>query len=288
MKMNLYTIALAGLLITGTFNQEAIADEGAKLFKACEACHSIGGGRRIGPDLKGVTKRRTNDWLVRFIQSPAAVLKSGDADAKAIFKEFNNVPMPDNALTTDQVNLILAHIDGGKGGAADVDPKLAIMQHRIDSLLKTNSQQDILTGYELFTGKRRLENGGAACIACHNATYNNRSKGGNLAKDLTKAYSLLGGFAGIKGLIGSPPFPSMAVTYKNNPVTDEENAYLQLFLKSTDARNPAAPIIEKAWLVYPAFLLSLFIAFVIAAIWFKRKRLSVNNDIIQRQIRYSK
>ena len=80
----------------------------------------------------------------------------------------------------------------------------------------------------------------------------------------------------------------MAQTYKNNPVTDEENAYLQLFLKSTDTQNPAPPIIEKAWLVYPAFLLSLFIAFVIAAIWFKRKRLSINHDIIARQIRYSK
>lgn len=288
MKITLYTLALTGLLITGLFNQVAIADEGAKLFKACEACHSIGAGPRIGPDLKGITKRRTNDWLVRFIQSPATVLKSGDADAKAIFKEFNNVPMPDNALTTDQINLILAHIDGGKGEASAIDPKLAIMQQRIDSLLKTNSPQDILTGYDLFTGKRRLKNGGAACIACHNATYNNNSKGGNLAKDLTKAYSLLGGFAGIKGLIGSPPFPSMTQTYKNNPVTDEENAYLQLFLKSTDAKNPAAPIIEKAWLVYPAFLLSLFIAIVIAAIWFKRKRLSVNHDIITRQIRYSK
>lgn len=288
MKMNLYTIALTGLLITGLFNQVANADEGAKLFKTCEACHSIGAGRRIGPDLKGITKRRTNEWLVRFIQSPATVLKSGDADAKALFKEFNNVPMPDNALTTDQINLILAHIDGGKGEASAIDPKLAIMQQRIDSLLKTNSPQDILTGYDLFTGKRRFENGGAACIACHNATYNNNSKGGNLAKDLTKAYSLLGGFTGLKGIIGSPPFPSMAQTYKNKPVTDEENAYLQLFLKSTDARNPAAPFIDKTWLVYPAFLLSLFIAIVIGAIWFKRKRFSVNDDIITRQMRYSK
>ncbi len=287
MKINIYTIALTGLLLTGLLDR-VFADEGAKLFKTCEACHSIGAGRRVGPDLKGITKRRTNDWLVRFIQSPAAVLKSGDADAKGIFKEFNNVPMPDNALTTDQINLILAHIDGGKGGSAAVDPKLAAMQHRIDSLLIANSHQDILAGYELFSGKRRLENGGAACVACHNATYNNVGTGGILAKDLTKAYSLLGGFAGIKGLIGSPPFPSMAQTYKNNPVTDEENAYLQLFLKSTDAQNPVQPLVEKTWFLNFALLIGLFITLTIAMLWFRRKRLSVNHDIIKRQVRYSK
>ncbi|MEK7720043.1 MAG: hypothetical protein AAB347_10615, partial [Bacteroidota bacterium] len=105
---------------------------------------------------------------------------------------------------------------------------------------------------------------------------------------LTKAYSLLGGFAGIKGLIGSPPFPSMAQTYKNKPVTDEENAYLQLFLKSTDAQNPVQPLVEKTWFLNFALLIGLFITLTIAMLWFRRKRLSVNHDIIKRQVRYSK
>ena len=288
MKITIYTIALSGLLLTGLANQRAFADEGAKLFKPCAACHSIGGGRMVGPDLKGVSKRRTNDWLVRFIQSPATVLKSGDADAKAIFKEFNNVPMPDNALTTDQINLVLGHIDGGKGGAAAVDPAQLAIQQRVDSLLKTNAQQDILAGYELFTGKKRFENGGATCLSCHNATFNNIGNGGILAKDLTKAYSLLGGFAGLKGIIASPPFPSMMETYKNHPLTEVEIAFLQLFLKSTNTQNPVQPVVKKIGFLHSALLVGLLITLAIAMFWFRRRRHSVNHDIIKRQVRYSK
>lgn len=288
MKINIYPIALTGLLLTGLSVQRLFADEGAKLFKSCAACHSIGSGRMVGPDLKGITKRRANDWLVHFIQSPTTVLKSGDTDAKAIFKEFNNVPMPDNALTTDQINQILAHIDGGKGGAAAIDPVQLAMQHRVDSLLKTNAQQDIQAGYELFIGQRRFENGGATCISCHNATFNNIGKGGILAKDLTKAYSLLGGFVGLKGIIASPPFPSMMETYKNHPLTEEEIAFLQLFLKSTDTQNPVQPLVEKTWFLRSALLLGLLITLAIATLWYRRRRQSVNHDIIKRQVRYSK
>ena len=288
MKINTFTIALTGLLITGVYNQSVSAQNGATLFKSCAACHSIGGGRMIGPDLKGITRRRTNDWLVSFIQSSSKLISSGDTDAKAIFKAYNNIPMPDNALTADQINLILSHIDGGKAGLAAIDPKLAAMQHKIDSLLKTNSQQDIHAGYELFNGTRRFQNRGASCASCHNATYNDIGRGGILAKDLSKAYSRLGGFAGIKGIIASPPFPSMMKTYKNSPVTDEENAYLQLFLKDADVQNPEQVFVEKSWFLHLALLLAFLITLAITLLWFKRKHRSVNDSIIKRQVRYSK
>jgi len=288
MKINTFTIALTGLLISGVYNQAVSAQDGATLFKSCTACHSIGGGRMIGPDLKGITKRRTNDWLVSFIQSSSKLISSGDTDAKAIFKEYNNVPMPNNALTSEQINLILSHIDGGKAGLAAIDPKLAALQHKIDSLLKTNSHQDIYTGYELFNGKRRFQNGGASCTSCHNVTYNTIGKGGTLAKDLSKAYIRLGGFAGIKGIIASPPFPSMMKTYKNSPVTDEENAYLQLFLKDADVQNPELVFMEKSWFLHSALLLAFLITLTITLLWFKRKHRSVNDSIIKRQVRYSK
>jgi mono/diheme cytochrome c family protein len=288
MKIKIFTIALTGFLIAGLFNRPVNAQDGTELFKTCAACHSIGGGKIVGPDLKGITKRRTNDWLINFVQSPVRMMKSGDADAIAIFKEFNNLPMPDNALTADQINKILAHIDGGDVGGKAVDPQIAAKKQQLDSLLKSNSKEGILAGKELFNGTKRFQNGGVSCASCHNATYNSIGKGGNLAKDLTKVFSRLGGFAGIKGIIAAPPFPSMNESYKNHPITDEENTYIQLFLKSTDDQNPANPIIEKAWFVYPAFILSIFIALIIAAIWIRRKTLSVNQVILDRQIRQSK
>lgn len=287
MKQKMNILALTSFLLTGLLIQQVTAQDGAALYKTCAACHTIGGGKTVGPDLKGITKRRTNDWLVKFIQSSTAMVKAGDPDAVAVFKQFNNIPMPDNALTVDQVNKILAHIDGGAGGAA-IDPKQAALQHKVDSMLKTNSPLDILVGKELFSGERRLENGGASCTSCHNATYNNSGKGGILAKDLTKAYSRLGGFAGIKGIIASAPFPSMLATYKNHPVTEIENAQIQLFLKNTDEQNPVQPVIEKTWFLYAAMVVGLFILLAIAGLWFRRKRFSVNHAILKRQERYSK
>ncbi|OFX58825.1 MAG: hypothetical protein A2066_16160 [Bacteroidetes bacterium GWB2_41_8] len=287
MKQKMNILALTSFLLTGLFIQQVTAQDGATLYKTCVACHTIGGGKTVGPDLKGITKRRTNEWLVQFIQSSGKLIKSGDPDAVAVFKQFNNIPMPDNALTVDQINKILAHIDGGEGGAA-IDPKQAALQHKVDSMLKTNSPLDILAGKELFNGDRRFENGGASCTSCHNATYNNSGKGGIIAKDLTKAYSRLGGFAGIKGIIASAPFPSMLATYKNHPVTEIENAQIQLFLKNTDEQNPVQPVVEKAWFFYAAMVVGLVILLTITGLWFRRKRLSVNHAILKRQEKYSK
>src|SRR5690348_1409130 len=40
----------------------------------CAACHTIGHGEKIGPDLLGVTAARNHEWLKRFIQEPDKVL----------------------------------------------------------------------------------------------------------------------------------------------------------------------------------------------------------------------
>ena len=51
--------------ISDTFAQKSPKDN----FAICNACHSIGEGKKIGPDLKGVTERREEAWLIKFIQS---------------------------------------------------------------------------------------------------------------------------------------------------------------------------------------------------------------------------
>ncbi len=292
MKIKICKIWLTGILITGLLNQLVIAQDGAKLFEACADCHSIGGGKMIGPDLKGITKRRSNEWLVGFIQSSTKVINAGDPDAKAVFKEYESTLMPDNTVSADQINQILGFIDGEKTGVRTSDPyedaKAAAAQKRLDSILKANSPNDIIEGKNLFYGSIGFENGGAACASCHNAVFYNSGRGGLLARDLTKAHSRLGGFPGTKGLIKSAPFPSMKETYKNNPITEDEAAYLQLFLKCTDAQNPVQPVVKKAWFFQSALLVSLLIALAITLIWFKRKRLSVNHFILKRQERFSK
>jgi nitrite reductase (NO-forming) len=74
----------------------------------CLACHSMGQGKKLGPDLAGVTKLRKEDWLARWLKNPEAMLKS-DADAKALLKEYNNIPMPNQSLTDAEVRQFIQY-----------------------------------------------------------------------------------------------------------------------------------------------------------------------------------
>jgi len=68
----------------------------------CLVCHSIGQGRKLGPDLAGVTRRRSDEWLVKWLKSPETMLQS-DPDAQAILKEANNFPMPNQNLSENDI-----------------------------------------------------------------------------------------------------------------------------------------------------------------------------------------
>jgi nitrite reductase (NO-forming) len=76
---------------------------GKQAFESkCLACHSLGQGKKLGPDLAGVSKRRSKDWITRWLKDPAAMLTT-DADAKAMLKEFNNLPMPNQSLSDAEI-----------------------------------------------------------------------------------------------------------------------------------------------------------------------------------------
>src|SRR5690349_16143255 len=69
---------------------DALAVRGKLSFESkCLACHSIGGGDKLGPDIYGVTKRQSEAWLTRWLKSPDAMLKS-DADAKALLDKYRS------------------------------------------------------------------------------------------------------------------------------------------------------------------------------------------------------
>ena len=75
-------------------------------FTECAACHTIGGGESIGPDLKGLTKIRDPQWLKKIVQVPEELLDGGDPLANALLKKYRNVRMPNlhfDATTTDQL-----------------------------------------------------------------------------------------------------------------------------------------------------------------------------------------
>ncbi len=67
----------------------------------CLACHSVGGGDKLGPDLLGVTKRRNDAWLAKWLKAPDAMLQS-DADAKAMLEKYK-LPMPNQSLSAAEI-----------------------------------------------------------------------------------------------------------------------------------------------------------------------------------------
>src|SRR3954466_1767614 len=76
--------------------QAKLSTRAAATFKQrCTACHTFGKGRNVGPDLRGVTERRSREWLTRFIRSSSAVIAAGDKIAAALFSEFKGQRMPD-------------------------------------------------------------------------------------------------------------------------------------------------------------------------------------------------
>ncbi|HSB73546.1 MAG TPA: SCO family protein [Candidatus Methylomirabilis sp.] len=88
-------------------------DEGQHLFHLhCAACHTLGRGDKIGPDLLGVTGRRDRTWLARFIAAPDKLLAAQDPLAMELFAKYRNVQMPNLHLGEDDVATLLKYLDG--------------------------------------------------------------------------------------------------------------------------------------------------------------------------------
>ena len=87
---------------------DPVAVNGKLAFESkCLACHSIGGGDKLGPDLFNVTKRQSEAWLTRWLKSPEQMLQS-DADAKALLAKYK-VPMPNQNLTDKDIREFIAY-----------------------------------------------------------------------------------------------------------------------------------------------------------------------------------
>jgi len=77
----------------------------------CSACHGLGEGPKVGPDLAGVTTTRTRAWLASYITDPQAMLQRGDPIAKALSAKYGAVSMPTLQLTDQQVQDVIQYLD---------------------------------------------------------------------------------------------------------------------------------------------------------------------------------
>ena len=99
------------------------ADKGGYLFNSrCAACHTIGGGDSVGPDLQGVTHRRDRTWLTHFITAPNEMLDQKDPTATALFTKYKQVTMPNLRLSEVDVKALLGYLE------KDVSQKTEVAQ----------------------------------------------------------------------------------------------------------------------------------------------------------------
>jgi mono/diheme cytochrome c family protein len=212
------------LALSGT----ALGQETAAFFKQnCYSCHTIGGGRLVGPDLKDVMKRKDREWLVRFMLNPQAMIDRGDPYAKQILDEARGVVMTQVAgLTRDRANALLDL----------VETESALEKSQFEGMKFSDrpfTQLDIDTGQRLFKGIASLKNGGPSCISCHTVRGLGLLGGGRLGVDLTKVSERVGGRKPLSAWLVSPATTTMQPVFKAHPMEPEEILSLVAFFEDS-------------------------------------------------------
>jgi len=86
---------------------EAMVAEGKEVFKMkCSACHKVS-KRVVGPAMKGITERRSPEWIMNMILNPEEMVAKNPI-AKKLLAEYL-APMANQNLTEKEARLILEY-----------------------------------------------------------------------------------------------------------------------------------------------------------------------------------
>ncbi|MEP7027574.1 MAG: cytochrome c [Candidatus Eisenbacteria bacterium] len=115
----------AGPRAAATPANAELAEHGKELFstKGCTACHALG-KRLTGPDLAGVSQRRTAVWIEHQILHPDVMTKE-DPISHELLAKFA-LQMPNQGLTPDEAKAVIEYFkqhDQGSGDPAGPDDK---------------------------------------------------------------------------------------------------------------------------------------------------------------------
>lgn len=255
------------MALVGLVSQPSMAQVPAAYFKQnCYSCHTIGGGRLTGPDLKGVEDRQKRDWLIGWIMDPDGVLKSGDPYASRLQKEARGAVMTRGpGMTRDMAVALLdlvaveSHLDKSQFAGIQISDRALL-------------PEDIAEGHALFTGAKPLKNGGPPCIGCHHVNSLGSFGGGRLGLNLTRAYARLEGRKGLSAWLAAPPSLTMSPVFAKYPIAEEEVLPLIAYLKNEteqDRPDSTASVINflVSGLVGAAALLVVF-----DRVWHRRFR----------------
>ena len=255
--MRIPTFFLVPVLLLGATAAAQEQDAEQYFNTNCVACHTIGGGVILGPDLKGVLERKDREWLVEFIVDPESKLSSDPYAIELLAASpggaIRMLKMP--GITPLIANSLLDYI-GSKSGAASEN---AAPVDEPEPFIAA----DIAAGEDFFTGATSLRNGAPACNSCHTTVELGGWGGGALGPDLTQAYTRLGGRAALAGWLAMPASAIMQPIFGEQKLTKEEIHALVAFLQkeSETGADAAAPVTASflgAGVIAAIALLALF------------------------------
>ena len=194
-----------------------VAQDDALFFRRnCHSCHTIGGGRLTGPDLKDVAQRKDREWLERYIVNPKAVIDSGDPYAQQLLQEARGVIMPTvPGITRERARGLLDLIE-----AESKLEKSQFVGLQISD--RPFTREEVAQGWAFFRGEKKLTAGGASCVSCHTVRGTRGLGGGKLGPDLTRVYERLQGRKGLAAWLMSPATLTMQAAFRNKPLQNEE------------------------------------------------------------------
>jgi len=257
-----------------TVGNAADADAGKQIFQEkCVACHTVGKGALVGPDLQGVTARRPREWLEQWIAAPDAMLAKKDPYATNLLHQFHDLPMPNQGLGSSDITAILAYLETAAAQPSAAQPTAAPAAASAPAV-----RGDPETGKDLFTGVARFRNGGPPCMACHSVGGIGALGGGQLGPDLTAEVTRLGGAAGLDAFVAGTPTPTMRAVWSQRPLTAEERASVVAFLAQAGVSQRPA---EAIWQLAGLAVLGVVILLAVAALnWRNRLRFGVRRPMM--------
>ena len=261
-----------------TVAKAADAEAGKQVFqKNCTACHTIGNGALVGPDLKGVTTKEPHEWLEQWISAPDAMLAKKDPTATSLLHEFHDLPMPNLGLSSSDVTDVIAYLE-----TAAAQPSAPAPAGQAATTAPATSaaavQGDPVIGKDLFTGVTRFSNGGPPCMACHSVGGIGALGGGQLGPDLTEVVKRYGGAAAVNAFVAGTPTPTMRAVWSQHPLTNDERASVVGFLAQAEvSQRPAQAIWQLAGLAGLGVLILLTLA---AWRWQDRLRFGVRRPMM--------
>lgn len=173
----------------------------------CAGCHTIGGGKLTGPDLKD-----------------AAAWKLPDIATKIKTMEKKVGP-----LTPEEIQALGKFIQDPK-----VHERLTAEQERIARAEEAKYEKgDPNKGTDLFFGRVALAHGGLACAACHRTG----DPGASMGPDLVPVFGKMG-MTPLVSACEKTPFRVMDAAYRDHAVTHQEAIHLAKYLESVSTKTP--------------------------------------------------